>query len=106
MTRIDIRPQRRPEDLESIESMVAAAFAEHGGTQAFRDFRAVRDDVVSLVATDGHRIVGNILFSPVALHTANGIDCQWSGIPGETFMVAYPYGPRPDLTGKAVFDGL
>ncbi len=163
-----IRAQRRPADLAAIETLVARAFAKHGGTQAFRKFRAERDDIVSLVAERDGRIVGSVLFSPVRLEgptgeisgmglgqlavdpdyqnqgigtqlsetglqllrdrgcpfvivighanyyprfgfepgDLHGIQCQWSGIPGETFMVMFPCGKRPGLTGKATFDGL
>jgi len=163
-----IRAQRRPADLPSIEAVVARAFAEHGGTQAFRRFRAERDDIVSLVAERDDRIVGSVLFSPVQLASAAGkipgmglgqlavdpdyqnqgigtelteaglqlltergcpfvivighahyyprfgfepgeqhdFECQWNGIPAETFMVMFPCGRQPGLTGKATFDGL
>ncbi|NND53725.1 MAG: N-acetyltransferase [Gammaproteobacteria bacterium] len=168
MTNMQIRPQRRPDDLAPIEAMVARAFAEHGGTDAFREFRATRNDVISLVAEADGRIIGNVLFSPVELlsptgsvqglglgqlsvdpayqnrgvgtalgeagiaalrerrcpfsivigHAAyyprfgyergdvHGIECQWDGIPPETFMVLFPCGKQPGLTGKAVFHGL
>lgn len=148
--------------------MVARAFAEHGGTQAFKDFRAERDDIISLVAEQDGRIAGTVLFSPVILDSPDGkvagmglgqlavdpefqnrgigtqlsqagleqlreqgcpfaivighanyyprfgfepceqhdIECQWPGIPAETFMVVFPTGKQPRLTGKASFDGL
>ena len=168
MSDITIRPQRRPDDLDAIETMVARAFAEHGGTEAFREFRAGRDDIISLVAETDGNIVGNILFSPVELDSpsgpvkgmglgqlsvdpafqnrgigtalgnagidalretgcpfsivighaayyprfgyergdAHGVECQWDGVPPETFMVLFPCGKQPGLTGQAAFDGL
>lgn len=163
-----IRAQQRPADLEAIEAVVARAFAKHGGTEAFRHFRARRDDIVSLIAIIKERVVGTVLFSPVHLDSPAGkitgmglgqlavhpdfqnqgigtrltqtglellkkqhcplvivvghahyyprfgfepgiqhdIQCQWSSIPAETFMVMFPCGRKPELTGKAVFDGL
>jgi putative acetyltransferase len=163
-----IRPQHTPDDLAAIEAMVARAFAKHGGTEAFKNFRAERDDVISLVAEQDGRIVGTVLFSPVQLDSPGGpvtgmglgqlavepdyqnqgigsrlseaglqqlresdcpfvivighahyyprfgfepcerhsIECQWQGIPPETFMVVFPAGRNPQLTGKASFDGL
>jgi putative acetyltransferase len=163
-----IRAQRRPADLPDIEAVVARAFAEHGGTRAFRSFRAERDDIVSLVAERDGRVVGTVLFSPVHLDSPAGdiagmglgqlavdpdyqnqgigtqlseaglrvleergcpfcivighaqyyprfgfepgalhdIRCQWKDIPAETFMVLFPGGKRPEITGTATFDGL
>ncbi len=67
-----IRPQQRPADLAAIEAVVARAFAKHGGTAAFRDFRANREDIISLVAERDNRIVGTVLFSPVVLDSPDG----------------------------------
>jgi len=168
MTPLTIRPQRRPDDLQAIESLVDRAFADHGGTAAFRDFRASRDDIISLVAIADQTLVGTVLFSPVELSTEagpvhglglgqlavdpdyqnrgigtalgeagiellrtrrcpfsivighagyyprfgyergdqHGIECQWAGVPAETFMVLFPCGKKPGLRGKAAFDGL
>jgi len=148
--------------------MVARAFAEHGGTEAFKSFRAERNDIISLVAEQESQIVGTVLFSPAVLDTPNssvsgmglgqlavepdhqnqgigsqlseaglkqlgeqgcpfvivighesyyprfgfkpceqhGIECQWQGIPPQSFMVAFPAGRQTQLSGKASFDGL
>ncbi len=69
---VHIRPQQRPADLDAIETVVARAFAKHGGTQAFREFRAERDDIVSLVAEQDNTIVGTVLFSPAQLCSPDG----------------------------------
>lgn len=64
--------QQQPGDLPGIEAMVGRAFAEHGGTRAFSEFRAQRDDIISLVAVAGELIVGTVLFSPVQLRGPTG----------------------------------
>ena len=68
---IVIRPQRRPDDLEAIRAVNSAAFDRHGQTSAFDDFRANRDDVLSLVAMDNDLLVGHVLFSPATLKQAD-----------------------------------
>lgn len=165
-----IRPQQ-PDDIPAIEAINAAAFAEHGGTEAFDRFRRERGDILSYIALQGDKPVGHVLFSPVEMQTpagpvagmglgqlavdpdyqnqgigsqlaetgiealrkqdcpfiivighaayyprfgfepgiANGVTCQWSGVPNETFMVLYldrGDEERRQLTGVASFDGL
>jgi putative acetyltransferase len=68
---IDVRPQRRPDDLEAIRLVNRAAFDGERETSAFDEFRANRDDIISLVATDAETVVGHVLFSPVTLKRAN-----------------------------------
>jgi len=68
-----IRPQNRPGDLDAIRKLNAAAFAEHGGTEAFDRFRAERADILSLVAEEDGELLGHVLFSPVMLDTPTGI---------------------------------
>jgi len=69
---IRIRPQNRATDLEAICQINAAAFAEHGGTEAFDQFRSKRDDILSLVAETGGQLLGHVLFCPVTLETDTG----------------------------------
>ncbi len=64
---IVVRPQQRPDDLEAIRAVNSAAFDRHGQTSAFDDFRANRNDILSLVATDNGLLVGHVLFSPATL---------------------------------------
>ncbi len=68
---MSIRPQQ-PADLKTIETINAAAFADHGGTAAFDRFREQRDDIISLVALLGNEPVGHVLFSPVVMQTPAG----------------------------------
>jgi putative acetyltransferase len=69
---ITIRPQNTGKDLQAIAALNAAAFADHGGTEAFDKFRAERKDIVSLVAEEDGELLGHVLFSPVRLKTPNG----------------------------------
>ena len=170
MPRVDIRSQQ-PADLPLIEAVNAAAFADHGGTAAFDEFRRDRTDILSLVASAEGRLVGHVLFSPVSMATQHGrvdgmglgqlavdpdwqnqglgtrlsetgiselrnrhcpfiivvghagyyprfgfapgklhdVQCQWEGVPDETFMVLYlDKNPQEQqrLSGVASFDGL
>ena len=68
---VRIRPQQAT-DLGSIEAINAAAFADHGATAAFDEFRAHRDDILSLVALRHGKPAGHVLFSPVTMQTPVG----------------------------------
>jgi putative acetyltransferase len=69
---ISLRKQNRSTDLQAIYAINAAAFAEHGGTKAFDQFREQRNDIVSLVALVNEQPVGHVLFSPVVMATPTG----------------------------------
>jgi putative acetyltransferase len=73
MTKISVRAQRRPDDLAAILAVNAAAFDRHGRTQAFDEFRAERDDIISLVACADDQVVGHVLFSPARLESDQGV---------------------------------
>jgi len=68
---LSIRPQT-PADLPEICAINAAAFADHGGTEAFDRFREERADIISLVAEHAGHVVGHVLFSPVMLAAPGG----------------------------------
>jgi putative acetyltransferase len=70
---LNIRSQNRTSDLSAICQLNAAAFAKHGETKAFDQFREHRDDILSLVAEEDGEALGHILFSPVTLSTPDGI---------------------------------
>lgn len=70
---LNIRPQNRAGDLDAIRKLNAAAFAEHGGTEAFDVFREEREDILSLVAVEDNELIGHVLFSPVTLATPAGV---------------------------------
>jgi putative acetyltransferase len=69
---ISIRSQNRSTDLQAIYAINEAAFADHGGTRAFDQFREDRKDIVSLVALANEQPVGHVLFSPVVMATPTG----------------------------------
>jgi putative acetyltransferase len=70
---LNIRSQNRTSDLDAICQLNRAAFAEHGETKAFNQFREHRDDILSLVAAEDGELLGHILFSPVTLNTPDGV---------------------------------
>ena len=67
-----IRLQNHDTDLETICAINAAAFVEHGGTEAFDRFRAECNNILSLVAHVEDTLVGHVLFSPVTMTTPDG----------------------------------
>ena len=69
---ICIRDQNGPDDIAAIKAVNAAAFAGHGATVAFDDFRAERSDIISLVADSANGMLGHVLFSPVRLKSPSG----------------------------------
>ena len=72
----------RPDDVEAIDTVVAAAFRHHPFSQGteprivrgLRDAQALR---LSMVATRGDKVVGHVAFSPVAI---DGRDLGWWGL--------------------------
>ena len=70
---LNIRSQNRTSDLDAICQLNRAAFAEHGETKAFNQFREHRDDILSLVAEEEGELLGHVLFSPVMLSTPEGV---------------------------------
>ncbi len=78
---MDIRPER-PEDVQPIHAVTAAAFREVARSdQSEPDIilrlRAAGALSVSQVATDGDRVVGHVALSPVRI---NGIAGAWYGL--------------------------
>ena len=96
-----IRPQI-PADLPRICTLNDAAFAEHGGTAAFDQFRAERDDIVSLVAETDENLVGHVLFSPVILATPSG-DIEGMGL-GQ--LAVQPTQQRQGIGSKLTLTGI
>ena len=72
---LTIRRQDRTSDLRRICAINDEAFAEHGGTKAFDEFRRERDDILSLVASTTStesELVAHVLFSPAVIATPAG----------------------------------
>lgn len=64
--------REKPEDIEGIRTVNESAFEQ---TQEADIVDVLRDhcpDVLSLVAVEGNRIVGHILFSPATIQTHDG----------------------------------
>jgi putative acetyltransferase len=78
---VDVRPEI-PGDEAAISDVITAAFlgASHSGGNEARIVETLRDTAsltVSLVATEGDRIVGHVAFSPV---TVDGRSDGWFGL--------------------------
>ena len=89
---VTVRPER-PEDIPRIRLVNERAFGQPGEAALVDDVRARGGWMISLVAVDGGRLVGHILFTPVTIsapdrvHEAVGLapmavdpDCQRRGI--------------------------
>ena len=72
MPEVTLRTQQNPDDLEAIRAVNDAAFDRHGQTGAFDEFRANRNDNISMIAVAADRVIGHVLFTPVSLKTDNG----------------------------------
>ena len=70
---LNIRSQNMTSDLDAICKLNTAAFAEHGESKAFDQFRKDREDILSLIAEEEDELLGHILFSPVTLKTPDGV---------------------------------
>lgn len=66
-----IRPER-PEDIAAIHALNEAAFPTCAEADLVDTLRDEGAHVLSLVAVDGDRVVGHILFSPVVIETKAG----------------------------------
>lgn len=62
---IEIRPER-PGDAAVIRAVVEAAFGRRDEAELVDRLRQDGDSVISLVAVDGHRIAGHVVFSIMA----------------------------------------
>ena len=89
---VTVRPER-PEDIPRIRLVNERAFGQPDEAALVDDVRARGGRMISLVAVDGGRLVGHILFTPVTIsapdrvHEAVGLapmavdpDCQRRGI--------------------------
>jgi putative acetyltransferase len=66
MGAVEIRPER-PGDEAAIANLNNAAFGQPDESRIVNAIRQARRSTISLVAADGDRIVGHILFTPVEL---------------------------------------
>ncbi len=96
-----IRPER-PEDIAAIQAINEAAFPTRAEADLVDTLRDEGAHVLSLVAVDGNRVVGHILFSPVVIETEAGpLDALGLGP-----MSVLPERQRGGIGSKLVTTGL
>lgn len=96
-----IRPER-PEDIAAIHALNEAAFPTCAEADLVDTLRDEGAHVLSLVAVDGDRVVGHILFSPVVIETKAG-DLEALGLGP---MALLPERQREGTGSKLVTAGL
>lgn len=96
-----IRPER-PEDIAAIHALNEAAFPTCAEADLVDTLRDEGAHVLSLVAVDGDRVVGHILFSPVVIETEAG-DLEALGLGP---MALLPERQREGTGSKLVTAGL
>jgi putative acetyltransferase len=67
---INIR-QEKPEDIAAIRAVITQAFARRNEATLVDKLREAGKATISLVATEDDRVIGHILFSPVAIESAD-----------------------------------
>ena len=96
-----IRPEK-PEDIAAIHVVNEAAFPTRAEADLVDTLRDEGAHVLSLVAVDGDRVVGHILFSPVHIETESGaLDALGLGP-----MAVLPARQRGGIGSKLVTTGL
>ena len=96
---LTIRPERR-DDTDAIRALTAAAFPTPAEATLVDALRRQHASVISLVADDGRRVVGHILFSPVTL---DGTDARMLGLAP---MAVWPERQRHGIGSELVGAGL
>jgi putative acetyltransferase len=96
---LTIRPERDG-DAEAIRVVTAAAFPSAAEANLVDALRRQRAAIVSLVADEGGRVVGHILFSPVTLNDGD------VGILGLAPMAVSPERQRQGIGSELVRAGL
>ena len=93
---IEIRPER-PADRDAVDLVQRAAFADHGTqvaglVESLRDL--INDDLgVSLVAVEGGRVIGHVMFTPSLLDAPRAL---------VTVQVLSPLGVLPAAQHRGV----
>ena len=96
---LTIRPERR-DDPDAIRAVTAAAFPTPAEARLVDALRQQHASLISLVADDGGRVVGHILFSPVTL---DGTDARILGLAP---MAVWPERQRQGIGSALVRAGL
>jgi putative acetyltransferase len=92
----------RADDAPAVRAVIEAAFGQPLEADIVDALRAGCDDRLSLVALDGNRIVGHILFTPATIETADGIVSGYGLAP----MAVLPASQRSGVGSALVRAGL
>jgi len=96
-----IRPET-PEDSAAIRSVNAEAFGDSTEADLVEKLRSRQAYTLSLVATDGDKVIGHILFSPV---TTESKDTSFSAL-GLGPMAVLPSHQRKGVGSQLIYAGL
>ena len=98
---LTIRPER-PADIPLIRAVNERAFGQPDEAALVDAVRARGERSISLVAVDGERLVGHVLFTPVTIH---GPDCAHEAV-GLAPLAVDPDYQRRGIGGRLVAQGL
>jgi putative acetyltransferase len=90
------------QDAPAIRVVLEAAFGQPLEADLVAALRAGCDDRISLVALDGERIVGHILFTPATIETADGVVSGYGLAP----MAVLPEFQRQGIGASLIRAGL
>lgn len=94
--------REEPADADAIRDVHDRAFGQPDEGRLVDELRAAGKAVASLVAVDGGRVVGHILFSPVSIESA---DTSWEAV-GLAPMAVLPERWRTGIGSRLVERGL
>ena len=98
---LTIRPERR-QDIARIRAVNERAFGQPDEAALVDEVRARGERCISLVAVDGGRLVGHVLFTPVTIH---GPGCEHQAV-GLAPMAVDPDCQRRGIGSRLVAQGL
>ena len=101
MSTLQVRPEQRGDDI-AIARVHDAAFGQTDESRIVEAIRCAGHPIISLVAVDGSRIVGHVLFSPVVIEAAQPVE----SVMGLGPMAVLPEMQRQGIGSRLLRDGL